>query len=135
VRGTQGPPGAAGGSSLFWSAIAAAGTSYYAENFFAVVASSATPRPSNRIKLPSARAFRGLQVWLTATPSKDVTVTVYKNGVATALTLTVPSGQVFAEEIVTQVTCAAGDVVALLVSHTAGTPFAVGRVIAHLGEG
>lgn len=133
MKGTPGPRGPAGGSALFWSAIVNAATSYFCENFYATQNSASTSRPSNRVTIPSSRAWRGLQVWLTAVPTKDVALTLYKNGAATALTLTIPAGQVYGEELTTQVTCVGGDKVSLMVSHTSGAPF-TGRVHAYLGE-
>ncbi len=134
----RGPPGPTGGSALFWSAIINAAASYYAENFYAVASAVATSRPSNRIVLPSGRNFKGLQVWLTASPSKSVTATLYKGSIgslsATALAVTIGSGVQYGEELTTAVAANGGDVVSLLLSHTSGAPF-TGRAIAYLGEG
>jgi hypothetical protein len=72
------------------------------------------------IVLPRGGTLKNLYVWTDAAVNTGITVTVYKNGVATGLTVTLSGGVTSGSDLVNTVAVSAGDIIYIEVSSAAG---------------
>ncbi len=120
MKGAKGAIGPAGGTIYFWASAALTVTSYFVgSNHGAPAASSDI---TTEFTVLSSRNLVKLRVYSETSVTKDITFTVYKNGVATALTCTMTSGTATANDTGHTVAILQGDTLALRASHTAGAP-------------
>ncbi|MBA2687794.1 MAG: hypothetical protein H0U64_06820 [Gemmatimonadaceae bacterium] len=121
MKGAKGLTGPAGGTVYFFSGFPAASASYYLPAFRGT-ASLTSSDITTEFTILSSRTLLNLRVKAEANVTKDVTFTVWRNGVATTITCTMTSGTASATDLVHAVSASQSDPIAVQVSHTAGAP-------------